>query len=164
MKPGIVFLDIDGVLNCEPFLKNRYAEVGHDVFFSSEVEGLASNLQPEKVDRVNRICEEGNAEIVLSTAWVGMFGVETVKEVLQHAGIKAKILGETPKKMSSWRLNEIGWWLERNPDRERFVILEDEHPMEDLEPKTVRTSFEEGILEEHVAEALRILTEHNGTA
>lgn len=155
-KPGVVFLDIDGVLNDNTYLKNLLDVEGKEKFHSDEPAFLVTKIDPERVALVDRICKEGNARVVLSTHWVVLFGEKVVTSLLRKSGLKAKILGATPRKLMSERAHEINMWLDRNPT-DRMVILEDVHPMYAMEERTIRTDSEVGLLEEHVERAIQIL-------
>lgn len=162
---NIVFLDIDGVLNSLDYFKRE----GIDIKELNKLFGkLGKNsrrgrdlqrqcFDPEAVERLNTITTERNAGIVLSTNWVMRLGVDHVARLLKEVGVTGDILGQTPRKFSlEDRAYEIGMWLDRNPVAS-FVILEDYHPLRDLETRTVRTNIQEGLLDYHIEQAFKIL-------
>ena len=58
------------------------------------------------------------------------------------------------------RGEEIKEWLSRHPEVDHFVILDDEDEFKDdsLKNNFVETTFEEGLLEQHAAKAIEILS------
>ena len=102
----IVFLDIDGVLNCKrtpnprkfPFIVDRVL-----------------------LGRLNRLLELTGANVVLTSNWrydpAGMFSA-------RHYGVP--FVDTTPDLPNEPRCNPILDWLRRHPDVERFIVVDDE--------------------------------------
>jgi hypothetical protein len=147
----ILFLDIDGVLNSVEWWESlpkqtrllRQADWDH--------------FDPCAVDLVNHILDATGAKVVISSAWRTMMPWEELTELLSKAGLNADIIGKTPSKKSSERVNEITGWLDAQEGVEGIVILEDDWPMEHLEPWTVRTTWLAGIQESDVQKAVDVL-------
>lgn len=150
----VVMLDFDGVLVCADYLQQKGLDT-EDV--------VKKRFNPEAIARLNGITEETGASLVLSTNWTWAFGSERLAEILDDVGVAADVLGPTVRKMSIYRrVDEITMWLDRYRERtgenvESFVILEDEHPMHKFEHRTVRTRWEDGLLDAHVRQAIDIL-------
>lgn len=102
----IIFLDIDGVLNCK--------ETPNPRKFPFMVD--ATLLQ-----RLKRLLEMTGAQVVLSSNWrydpAGLFSAE-------HYGVP--FIGSTPDLPGQPRCNAILEWLRSHPDVERFIVLDDE--------------------------------------
>ena len=90
----IIFLDIDGVLNCETAYKSGecnyvkwYWEDGredhHQSFYSKSKAVL------------NKLIEETDAKVVVSSTWRSS-GIEFMKKVWELEGMKGEIIGITP--------------------------------------------------------------------
>ena len=105
---NIIFLDIDGVLNCQDFYvannyKERRDEYG-DLFH-----------EPSK-ELLNKLIDETGAKVVISSTW-RMDGLTIMKEMWKHRGMSGEVIGVTPKLpsilgRSSPRGLEIDYWLE----------------------------------------------------
>jgi len=152
VKPAI-FLDFDGVLATRETYHAYRAQHGCQPECVS-----AELLCPRRVGLLETIRSATNARIVLSTSWAMQAPVESIAAWLSALGLCG--LGDidvTPRKMSSYRINEIRWWLEAHPEVDRFLILEDEWDMRELEAHTIRTTWERGLLPEHVARGIEIL-------
>jgi hypothetical protein len=90
----VIFLDIDGVLNCEKAYKsgecnyvewiNHFGEKDHHQSFCSWSKDL-----------LNKLIEETGAKIVISSTWRSS-GIEFMKSVWKHEGMKGEIIGITP--------------------------------------------------------------------
>lgn len=148
----IIFLDIDGVLNCE------YSKSRCDGFIGIDM---------TKLRLLKQIVDATGAKIVLSSTW--RIGYDRLGHELQHhakymnrkfqkAGLI--IYDVTPYKKHR-RSEEIEEWLE-DKDVESFVILDDEdfEWSPELRKRWIKSSFYEangGIRQEHVDRAIELL-------
>ena len=99
------------------------------------------------------------AEIVLSSSWrISTTRTKQLKEQLLPYGLT--IIDRTISDARSNRGEEIKEWLSRHPEVDHFVILDDDDEFEDdsLKNNFVKTTFEEGLLEQHAAKAIEILS------
>ena len=150
----IIFLDIDGVLNCQSSKSRCQCFIGID---------------NKKVKTLRKIVEATNSKIVLCSSW---------KSEWEHNKNEQKELANyLDRKLNRENLfildktNDNGWnrgqgiidWM-KNKSIESFVIIDDEI-FEDYEPlglidKLVKTSFYDnngGLQEEHVKLVIKIL-------
>ena len=154
----VVFLDIDGVLNCNS-TTNRV--LGYDF------------VDDDKVDRLKHIIDETGAKVVLSSTWrEGWYDfdngrAETIsadlfvalERRLLESGIE--MIDKTPmfRGHLSVRGQEIKHWIEHcDEDIEAFVILED---WESLAPynddNIVWTDDYDGLTDQDAEAAIKIL-------
>jgi hypothetical protein len=145
MTKPIVFLDMDGVLNSQEFV-----DLLGDDWTMNEVDKKA-------VERLNKIVEATGAEVVISSTWRMCHPLGFIKRVIQKAGGKVTIIDKTPC-LGGPRGAEIQKWLDENPGHDRFVILDDYEEMVHLWPHLVQTTWELGLLDEHVDKAIEVLT------
>lgn len=156
----ILFLDIDGVLNSERYIKR----IG-ELFDNPDYQ-----IDPEAVSILNKLISICKVDIVLSSTWRLAFSshpspIEAVQKMLEHYGITGKVVGVTPSiytktgliYLSQSRSYEIQAWLDEHVEIKDFVILDDDGDMADLKEHLVQTKFEDGIQEIHIVKALRIL-------
>lgn len=81
----IIFLDIDGVLNCEDGYREglcRYVG-GHQSFY------------PPSKDLINLLIEETGAKIVISSSW-RKDGLDRMKEIWKAEGMSGEVIDTTP--------------------------------------------------------------------
>jgi hypothetical protein len=102
----VIFLDIDGVLNCKSTPNPRK---------------FPYIVDPKLLKRLKRLLERTGAKVVLSSTWrydpAGIFSAK-------HWGIPfVDVIPDMPKKP---RRNEILTWLKRHREVERFVVIDDE--------------------------------------
>jgi hypothetical protein len=102
----VIFLDIDGVLNCKSTPNPRK---------------FPYIVDPKLLKRLKRLLERTGAKVVLSSTWrydpAGIFSPK-------HWGIPfVDVIPDMPKKP---RRNEILTWLKRHREVERFVVIDDE--------------------------------------
>jgi hypothetical protein len=123
MKDRIIFLDIDGVLNCQVF----YDRVGH------AGEERLRNICSERIGWLNNLCEKIEAEVVISSTWRLGVSVEALQQTLKEAGATFAVVDKTPHMHSKGvvRGNEIYRWLEENRDSnfKDYVIIDDDSDM-----------------------------------
>ena len=150
----IIFLDIDGVLNCEHYLRTHVCR--------------GVGIDPERMALLAEIVRASGANIVLTTSWRTHWSEdpdkcdEMGKEINEtFAAHGLSVYGKTPRLYYS-REKEILAWLEDNPEVTRFVIIDDMYLQHDeLDAHIVRTSgFRGGLCEENVMEAIEILMGH----
>jgi hypothetical protein len=88
----VIFLDIDGVLNCELWYRKRHAEVDmHEV----SAQYPFYEFSPELVENLNRITEETGAKIVVSSTWRLGRTVEELQTLLKNVGVKGEVIDKT---------------------------------------------------------------------
>ena len=126
----IIFLDIDGVLNCEIFYKERLKPL-------SIIEHPDNQICKERISWLNELCESIGAKIVLSSTWRHS-GLKYCKEVLQRNGAAFDIIDITPDLRGDdmVRGNEIYKWIKDNEqlvgkyyDYKDYVIIDDDSDM-----------------------------------
>jgi hypothetical protein len=97
----IIFLDIDGVLNCEDAYKSgecKYVEFTSENGGKNHYQGFCRRSK----DLLNRLIDETGAEIIISSTW-RRSGIEFMKKVWELEGMSGEIIGLT----TSLRNSEI---------------------------------------------------------
>lgn len=126
---NLIFLDFDGVLNCQLFYKDRKES-------KSIIEHPMDQIDPVRVGWLNELCQETDSSVVISSTW-RYSGLDYCKDALQKAGATFEILGGTPR-MNTARGVEIDQWLKDNcmelfgvhaHDFYRFAIIDDDSDM-----------------------------------
>ena len=163
----IIFLDVDGVLNSIDDLM-EYRE-------KNNIKGsiLYDDIADKRVELLKQIVENSNAKIVISSSWrMGWIRNGKPKEynkesLLYKLHTKLKEFGlsfidVTPylwdENIRYRRGDEIKSWLDSHPDVTHFVILDDENDMNEFtQTNLVQTTYQHGLLQEHVDKALQIL-------
>ncbi len=145
----IVFLDFDGVLNSRALVDRAEVPL---------VLGLHV-LDEGAVARVERLCVEAGAQIVVTSTWRLSFDRPALHELLRAKGLATTpVLDCTPLiPHKRGRGQEIQRWLDSAPPLDGVVILDDEPDMLHLAPWLVQSSFETGLLETHLDAAREVL-------
>ena len=158
----IVFLDFDGVLNSHAYIRTLDEKARKGVV----------GLERAAVERLNRLLDHTGAHIVVSSTWRHNRTPEQLAELLHEAGFvyRSKVIGRTPRWLSKSpggiyaadsRGHEIQAWLDGADDYgitvDAFVILDDDSDMAHLADRLVKTSFDDGLQDQHVEEAIRLL-------
>lgn len=151
----VLFLDIDEVLNSK-------AHPGSSVqgFEHGDPEYYAQGIDPFHVKSLNQITEATGALIVISSSWRNAHPLNKLRQIFRCAGITGTVIGDTPIRLLEdgerrYRYDEIQAWLDAvHPDA--YVILDDVD-MGPLSDHHVQTTYDDGLLPEHVEVAVRIL-------
>jgi len=160
----VIFLDVDGVLNSLQF------------FYKLEAEGKAwmGLVDPKAVERLSRLVRESGAELILSSSWREGWDpdpdrteapLQFLNDMLGQYDMR--ISDKTPAFHTGKREDEIIYWLRHSKKRvDSFVILDDAQygwKRHHLERRWVQTDFQdEGLREDHVEQALKILNKKMG--
>jgi len=130
---NIIFLDIDGVLNCDVYYEGlrRLTDNG-----GIAPEHPLEDLCPERIELLNVLCERVDAKVVISSTW-RLSGLEYCKNALQGRGAKFDIIDVTPKcRVRDYivRGNEVLAWIKNNEklvgcwssDFKTYAIIDDD--------------------------------------
>lgn len=114
----IIFLDIDGVLNCESAYKQGECQYVEWIWEDGRKDNHQAFCSWSK-EWINKLIEESGASIVISSTWRSS-GIEWLKRVWEIEGMSGEIIGVT-KVLRNSDLNytiprgcEIEKWLEDN--------------------------------------------------
>ena len=123
MNEKIIFLDIDGVMNCE------LEEEGDSVY--SFKPGYTISKRCLKL--LNTLIADTGAKVVISSTWRRGFKLEDFQAKFRGIGFKGEILGFTPT-LGTLRGIEILEWIKTNIETpyhayEKYVILDDDSDM-----------------------------------
>lgn len=157
----IVLLDIDGVLNTDVW---RYAvEERHpDVRCWNPEIGLEM-LDPVRVARVQSICDTTGASIVIVSGWRRWAKAEDIASVLREKGLTAPVLGAVGglKMSGDLRADATRDWLRQHPEVTHYAVVDDDWHLWCGLPKIEHHMVQpqDGIEDEHVEKAIRILNE-----
>lgn len=156
----VIFLDIDGVLNHE----NHYKWLTE----TDEPTPLQrvhpySEFNPESCKILNRIIDETNAKIVLSSTW-RLDGIPYMNNIFKHVGIFHELYDITPSLAHKYdttlcRGKEIDKWLSKHLEVTKYVILDDDTDMEEHQlPFFIKTDpYKDGLNNEVANKVIEIL-------
>ena len=134
MKEKIIFLDVDGVLNCEKtFQRHNDAVIG---------------LDPMMCILLNRILEATDALVVLSSSWRGhKEGEEELEKFFPHMKF---IFDRTVHLSSGIRGEEIREWLNKKvvPVGKYAILYDDSDVLPEQLPNFFKTEWKEGLTQE----------------
>ena len=144
----IIFLDIDGVLNCELHYKsqnfNNYRDAKKQLrkdVKNERIERLdyyKAQMCSERIGWLNELCKDIQAKVVISSTWRMGKTIDELKEIATYCGGTFDIIDKTPFLMSDdvVRGNEIHKWIKDNEslvgkyyDYKDYVIIDDDSDM-----------------------------------
>lgn len=173
----VIFLDIDGVMNCQ---EEMLAMLKQNPKNRSDV----SLPSPTKCKLLKQLVDETGAEIVLSSSWrLSLNAIQNIIDTFRPYGLRldgftqecvsqikfkgTKYENIEPKHThKGWedyyiedRGAEIAYWLLKHQEVTNFVILDDESSdiIEWLPDNLVKTDLLNGLTEEKVLECIKIL-------
>ena len=158
----IIFLDIDGVLNSQDFFRRKHEETG-----LTQGGSRAESIDPDALRLLERIVEETDAKIVVSSCWRIGRTTEELRDLLKEADFKYydRIIDRTKNdgSFTTKRGDEIEEWLSRNPVKNSadFIILDDDSDMGNLFGSLVQTLWCQGLTEHEVKIAIERLNHTN---
>lgn len=144
-----IFLDVDGVLNSDEYIK-KIKEMN--------IEGIERDIDVNKIKLLKLAVEKTGAKVVLSSSWRYTRYAQELKQLLLAHGIGAD---STPF-INNERGIEIKKWIEEHKDVEEFVILDDEI-FDSYDEELIKISngngrnYGEGLLEKDVEEIIKRL-------
>ena len=182
----IIFLDIDGVLNCELWYKQRF-----NLLDRQDVTGNYPlyEFAPFLMDRLNQIIEATKAKVVISSTWrIGRTSQE-LQDILNAVNFKGEIIDTTPHfyaqgKQDDKKINysvprgcEIDWWLTNKANFQRinwskkiqedylnksnienYIILDDDSDMlYSQKEHFIKTDVYHGLTQDNVNQAIKVL-------
>lgn len=151
----VIFLDIDGVVNC-----NSTEETFNGFIF----------VEDRKVEMIKQIVDATGAKIVLSSTWRDGWNNDDTCHPLypEFDALRTKFkefgmefISKTPWDKNGYRGNEIDAWLKNwsGEPVEKFVILDDDCDMKPHGARLIQTSWLKGIEDKHVKRAIKMLME-----
>jgi hypothetical protein len=159
----ILFLDFDGVLLPDSLAHKQVEKNGLNPDNYLEIVEFDQHC----VANLNKIIAATHAEIVLSTSWAMGNSISKLSNCLLRNGIDPSNIFEyddpihgswlTPRKMSSLRSNEIGWWIGNHPEITNWVAIDDDPSILHLKTNYVRTNPAVGLNAEAASKAITIL-------
>ena len=156
-KIKVIFLDIDGTINSYDYYVSDRC--------TGNLNGVEGDIDPLCAERINRICKETGAKIVLSSDW--RISWPYCIDRIEKGGINhGLIIDKTPEHM--WvefasekyksRGSEIDDWLSQHPECDRYVIIDDRKDFtEEQQPNFIHVNPMRGIDDTDVVFAIQIL-------
>ena len=145
----IIFLDIDGVLNCESAYRNGECQYQEWVWEDGRKDHYQRFCVRSK-ELLNKLIDETGAKIVISSTW-RMSGIEFMKKVWELEKMSGEIIGITPSIRANgidiprgieikFYLEEMGFthinWSEDKQQKrmdesgvENYIIIDDDSDM-----------------------------------
>jgi hypothetical protein len=154
MVDPIIFLDFDGVLNCDAFFKSQQRSP-----IRTPDERDSNMLEERAVLLLKELVMRAQAQVVISSTWRLTRPLAKIRELLHEKGFHGRIIGKTPY-LNRPRGDEIQAFLDSMADQPRsIVIIDDSADMVHLTPWLVRTTYLTGLQPEHVDQALKVLSQ-----
>lgn len=155
----VILLDIDGCLN--------NSGDGEDVYFDRHSESELA-LDMRNVSNLKSVIDRvPDVRVVWSTDW--RFCEDELWRgkwrnprlwLERQPWMAGRVIGNTPKKMSSERFHEVKWWLDEHPDATEYAVIEDSYFPDDwfgIEKHLVRCDHSRGFTAEDADRTVMLL-------
>lgn len=125
MRP-IVFLGLYGVVISRTHLGEVTERFEGRTVFSPQGPSPFDLIESKLVERLNPLV--GKVDFILSGGWYPRLDEHETGRLLRLRGWTGEFAGVTPRKMSSYKCNEIHWYLRDNPEHAAMghVVLDQE--------------------------------------
>lgn len=153
MEGPILFLDIDGVLNSNHFMRQRL-EAGE--------KNVGHALDPDAVAQLQRIVDATGCSIVLSSTWRLIHTLADMRGRLIEAGMRSPVplRDKTPnldtKGANGRRGSEVQAWIDRAGFEGRFCCVDDDDDFQ-LHHNLVRTDHVVGMTKWEADQCIKFL-------
>ena len=139
----LVFLDIDGVLNCDLSISQL---------------GTRYKFWPASIKALNEFLLESDARVVISSTWREHWTLSEIASALESAGLRSgRVVGKTCVSGGE-RGIEIDSWLKSVPyPVESFVILDDKDDMAMHRNRLIQVDSRSGLSTRDVRQAIGLL-------
>lgn len=129
---SIIFLDIDGVMNCQLFYTEKFAHLErfdgiplykvvkkylHKLIKKKEISDLdyyKSQMCAKRIGWLNELCAETNSAVVLSASMRNGWSTEDLQKIFNYCGATFTIIDKTGNCQCRIRGVEIHQWLQDN--------------------------------------------------
>jgi hypothetical protein len=168
----VVFLDFDGVINSDPYLR-QVRENGLLQGWGFKDETDRHMLDPARIGLLNSVLDRTGANIVISSSWRNIYTQEEMTGFLRLQGLAypERIIDVTPstrdldtaKKLNvplghnMHRGELIQAWLKEHPEVTKYVSLDDDPGAGEAGTVWIETDFMVGLTPEIADKAVEIL-------
>lgn len=164
-KTSIIFLDIDGVLNCQRGWEHYIGNGPPETWDYSKVPEYKYGSKhipfcPQAVSKLNELINITKAKIVIISTWRHGESLENLQNCLWERGVDGLVVGKTLSSGKLKRGEEIELWIEEFGSPNKFVIIDDDfsYDIEEFYPNNgVQPSEPEGFNEDCFQKAIDIL-------
>jgi len=147
-KLNIIFLDVDGVFNCQLHYETKqfmdYRDAKKKLRKSvkakliEKLDYYKSQICSDRIKMMNQLCKDTNSKVVISSTWRSGKTIEELQEMFNYCGATFEIISKTGHDGSRVRGVEIKQWLDANCmelfgihsfDFYRYAIIDDDNDM-----------------------------------
>jgi hypothetical protein len=150
---NIIFLDIDGVLNTERFIKYQIEHHECDPYEAD------FNFDPICMKNLKKLIDKTNSYIVISSSWrTSKRLINEISNNLKLYDINNRFFSSTPNLIDKTRGEEIEFWLDCFSDMNlNYIIIDDENDVGKLKNRLVLCDQYYGFTKIELEKALELL-------
>lgn len=160
----ILFLDIDGVLNCDESQRAADEQFAYMTEVPDELYG-PSQLDRSRVELLNQVVDATGCKLVVSSTWRQRYIIGELNALLRSQGLTGNLYQYTPRPFQltpggpwSKRGNEIESWLfTTTKDITSWAVVDDGEVKLSDPTRLVRTEMAFGLEQAHVETLIKLL-------
>lgn len=143
----VVFLDFDGTVTNDAWVATK----------------RVNDLAPELVARVDALCVEMGAAVMVASAWRCFTALDDLRAGLTRAGLTVPVLGavDHARGVDDGRDRFAALWLALHPEVTSWVVLDDAYPWSGAawQERVVVPDGAVGVTDADIAQAAKILAQ-----
>jgi hypothetical protein len=133
MRRKIIFIDVDG-----PLAWGTWGDGRINIDEGSEAFTIPYPWVEEDCQALQKICDETNAELVVSSDWKLFATLEELQEMFTKYGVIKQPIDTTPniplkydknyytaEELAEYRVSEVNMWLKEHPEVTQWVAVDD---------------------------------------
>lgn len=139
----ILFLDVDGVLNCQQYYQTKeyqhFREAKKQMLKEAKngdidrMDYYKGQICPDRIKLLNALCKDLNAVVVISSTWRRGKSIEFLQSIFDYCGAEFRIIGKTDF-LGYQRGVEIHQWIndfitQCDGKFTRYAIIDDDNDM-----------------------------------
>ena len=160
----ILFLDIDGVLNCDESQRAAANQFEYMEHVPDELYG-PSQLDRSRIGLLNQVVDATGCKLVVSSTWRQRYIIGELNALLRSQGLKGNLYRYTPRPFQltpggAWskRGDEIESWLSTTTKEITSWAAVDDDAVKLADPsRLVRTDLAFGLEQPHVEALIKLL-------
>jgi hypothetical protein len=133
MMKNVIILNLKAV-----FLPEAIIQLDNNIkFLEGSVQKKLENLpyfDPHAVQQIQKIVDSTNSEIVITDNWFWTDNFDITEKWCKSNGLSIRFHNDyqTPKALSSYRINEVQGWIKSHPQDNVILILDEDYTMRNL--------------------------------
>ena len=154
MNKPIIFLNIDGVLISENYIRNNSGNILN--LYRIIDNKYYMNFEPDKIDLLKKLVDEVDSYIVISSYWCETNDLNTIKKIFSKYELDDKIIDlvKFDVKKNGYRIQN--WINNQDSKIDNYIIIDDAN-IGILDDKQIKCNPSVGLSKNDVEKSIKLL-------